>query len=38
MGRKELLRKKRERLIEEKGIIYLDNFSKVYSSCSPALN
>ncbi|MDE6641435.1 MAG: cell division ATP-binding protein FtsE [Acetatifactor sp.] len=38
MGRKELLRKKRERLIEEKGVIYLDNVSKVYSTGAPALN
>lgn len=38
MGRKELLKKKRERLIEEKGVIYLDNVSKVYSTGAPALN
>lgn len=38
MGRKELLRRKRERLIEEKGVIYLDNVSKVYSTGAPALN
>lgn len=38
MANKELLKKKREKLIEEKGVIYLDNVSKVYSSGSPALN
>lgn len=38
MGRRELLKKKRERLIEEKGVIYLDNVSKVYSTGAPALN
>lgn len=38
MGRKELLRRKREQMIEEKGIIYLDNVRKVYSTGSPALN
>lgn len=38
MAKKELLRQKREQLIEEHGIIYLDNVSKVYSSGSPALN
>lgn len=38
MGRKELQRRKRERLIEEKGVIYLDNVSKVYSTGAPALN
>ncbi len=38
MARKEQLRKKRERLIEEKGIIYLDDVRKVYSTGSPALN
>ncbi|MCM1193694.1 MAG: cell division ATP-binding protein FtsE [Butyrivibrio sp.] len=38
MGRKELLRRKREHLIEEKGVIYLDNVSKVYSTGAPALN
>lgn len=38
MGRKEQLKKKREQLIEEKGVIYLDNVSKVYSKGAPALN
>ncbi len=38
MSRKELLRRRQERLIEEKGIIYLDNVTKVYSKGSPALN
>ena len=38
MANKELLRKKREQMIEEKGIIYLDNVSKVYTTGSPALN
>lgn len=38
MGRKEQLRRKREQLIEEKGVIYLDNVSKVYSTGAPALN
>lgn len=38
MGRKEQLRRKREHLIEEKGVIYLDNVSKVYSTGAPALN
>ncbi len=36
--RKEALRKKREKMIEEKGVIYLDNVSKSYSTGSPALN
>lgn len=38
MTKKELKKKKREQIIEEKGVIYLDNVSKVYSSGSPALN
>lgn len=38
MGRRELQRRKREQLIEEKGVIYLDNVSKVYSTGAPALN
>lgn len=38
MANKELLRRKREQMIEEKGIIYLDNVTKVYSTGSPALN
>ena len=38
MGRRELLKRKREQLIEEKGVIYLENVSKVYSTGAPALN
>lgn len=38
MARRDLLRRKREQLIEEKGVIYLDNVRKVYSTGSPALN
>lgn len=38
MAKKEALRKKREKIIEEKGIIYLDNVSKSYSTGAPALN
>lgn len=38
MSRREELRKKREQMIEEKGVIYLDNVSKVYSTGAPALN
>ena len=38
MANKELLRRKREQLIEEHGVIYLDNVSKAYSTGSPALN
>ena len=38
MTKKELAWKKRERFIEEKGIIYLQNVSKVYSKGSPAIN
>lgn len=38
MANKELLRRKREQMIEEKGIIYLDNVHKSYSTGSPALN
>lgn len=38
MSRKDELRRKRERMIEEKGVIYLDNVSKVYSTGAPALN
>ncbi len=35
---KEFLRRKREQMIEEKGIIVLDNVSKSYSTGAPALN
>ena len=38
MNRKELLQQKREEMIEENGIIYLDNVSKSYSTGAPALN
>lgn len=38
MTRKERLRQERLEMIEEKGLIYLDKVSKVYSSGSPALN
>lgn len=38
MVSREQRRKQREELIEEKGIIYLDNVTKVYSTGSPALN
>ena len=38
MANKELLRRKREKMIEEQGVIYLDNVSKVYSTGAPALN
>lgn len=38
MARKELSHRRREQFIEEKGIIYLDNVSKVYSKGAPALN
>ena len=38
MSRKEEKRKRRERMIEEQGLIYLDGVSKVYSAGAPALN
>ena len=38
MSKEDLLRRKREQEIEENGVIYLDNVSKVYSTGSPALN
>lgn len=38
MSKKELLRRKREQMIEEQGVIFLDNVSKVYSTGSPAIN
>lgn len=38
MSRREELKRKRERMIEEKGVICLDNVSKVYSTGAPALN
>lgn len=36
--RKDLKLKQQEKMIEENGIIYLDNVSKAYSTGSPALN
>ncbi len=38
MTRKELIRRRKEQMIEDKGIIYLDNVSKSYSAKAPALN
>lgn len=38
MSRKEELRQKREKYIEEKGVICMENVTKTYSSGSPALN
>lgn len=38
MANRELQRRRREQLIEENGVIYLDNVSKAYSTGSPALN
>lgn len=38
MANKELARKKQQKMIEENGIIFLDNVSKSYSTGSPALN
>ncbi len=38
MTRKEMLKLKREEMIEENGIIYLDNVTKTYSTGVPALN
>lgn len=38
MTNKRLAIKKREQFIEEKGIIYLENVSKIYSKGSPAIN
>ena len=38
MTKKEILRQKREEMIEENGVIYLDNVSKSYSTGAPALN
>lgn len=38
MANKEQLRRRREQMIEEKGVIYLDNVSKAYTTGSPALN
>lgn len=38
MANKEFLRKKQQKIIEENGIIYLENVSKSYSTGSPAIN
>ena len=38
MANKEFQRRKREQMIEENGIIFLDNVNKSYSTGSPALN
>ncbi len=38
MSRKENQRRIRQQIIDENGVIYLDNVSKVYSTGSPALN
>ncbi len=38
MTKKDYLYKKREKLVEEQGIIFLDNVSKSYSTGAPALN
>lgn len=38
MAKKDLLRRRREKMIQEKGVIYLDNVRKIYSTGSPALN
>ena len=36
--RAEILRQEREEMMEENGIIFLDNVSKSYSTGAPALN
>lgn len=38
MAKKELQRRQREQMIEENGIIFLDNVNKSYSTGAPALN
>lgn len=38
MANKEYIRRKQEKIIEENGIIYLENVSKSYSTGSPAIN
>lgn len=38
MASRELQRRRREQIIEESGVIFLDNVSKSYSTGSPALN
>lgn len=38
MARKDLIKKQEEKIVEEHGLIYLDNVSKSYSTGSPAIN
>lgn len=38
MANKEFLRRKQEKIMEENGIIYLENVSKSYSTGAPAIN
>ncbi len=38
MTSRELKKQKREKMIEEEGLIYLDNVSKAYSTGAPAIN
>ena len=38
MSRKEERRKRQQKMIEENGLIFLDDVSKVYSAGAPALN
>ena len=38
MAQKELIKRQEEKIIEENGLIYLDNVSKSYSTGSPAIN
>ena len=38
MANKEIKRRKQQKIIEENGIIYLENVSKSYSTGAPALN
>lgn len=38
MSRREEIRKRQEKMIEENGLIFLDNVSKVYTAGAPALN
>ena len=38
MGRKDFIKKQEAQIVEEHGLIYLDNVSKSYSTGSPAIN
>lgn len=38
MGRKDVIKKQEAQIVEEHGLIYLDNVSKSYSTGSPAIN